>query len=222
METHVLTMTRPATVTLFVQCLVDGCFPEVAEAMVDDKIDNIVASGADTVVGGDMGCLMNIDGRLCELYRRAGRGRSGRWPGGLAPRDSGQRPQPDSGRCAFPWNALLHSLCGLSQRLSGLWQDRGIGGQHAYGSAYSGPVGAVVTPLLASLGLDAALSAVGVPLAVTAAHDRHRTQHGPRRPRPPGASHPRHHRRRRRLNASRAICRPAMPLSMCCRNATRL
>ena len=26
--------TRPTMVTLFVQCLVDGCFPEVAEAMM--------------------------------------------------------------------------------------------------------------------------------------------------------------------------------------------
>ena len=39
-------------------------YPDISTAMVDEKIDNIVASGADIVVGGDMGCLMNIDGRL--------------------------------------------------------------------------------------------------------------------------------------------------------------
>ena len=39
-------------------------YPDISTAMVDEKIDNIVASGADIVVSGDMGCLMNIDGRL--------------------------------------------------------------------------------------------------------------------------------------------------------------
>jgi L-lactate dehydrogenase complex protein LldE len=32
--------------------------------MAEDKINNIIASGADTVVGCDMGCLMNIQGML--------------------------------------------------------------------------------------------------------------------------------------------------------------
>jgi L-lactate dehydrogenase complex protein LldE len=32
--------------------------------MAQDKVDNIIASGADTVVGCDMGCLMNIQGML--------------------------------------------------------------------------------------------------------------------------------------------------------------
>ena len=39
-------------------------YADISTAMVDEKIDNIVATGADIVVGGDMGCLMNIDGRL--------------------------------------------------------------------------------------------------------------------------------------------------------------
>ena len=39
-------------------------YPEVSEAMVDDKIDDIVATGAATVLSGDLGCLMNIAGRL--------------------------------------------------------------------------------------------------------------------------------------------------------------
>ena len=39
-------------------------YPDISTALVDDKIDRIVATGADTVVGGDMGCLMNISGRL--------------------------------------------------------------------------------------------------------------------------------------------------------------
>ena len=32
--------------------------------MVQDKVNNIIDSGADTVVGCDMGCLMNIQGML--------------------------------------------------------------------------------------------------------------------------------------------------------------
>ena len=32
--------------------------------MVDEKIDDLEASGAKLVLGGDLGCLMNIAGRL--------------------------------------------------------------------------------------------------------------------------------------------------------------
>ena len=39
-------------------------YPDISTAMVDEKIDRIVATGAEAVVGCDMGCLMNIDGRL--------------------------------------------------------------------------------------------------------------------------------------------------------------
>ncbi len=39
-------------------------YPEVSVAMVDRKVDDIAATGADTVLAGDLGCLMNISGRL--------------------------------------------------------------------------------------------------------------------------------------------------------------
>ena len=39
-------------------------YPEVSGAMVDRKVDDIAATGAGTVVAGDLGCLMNIAGRL--------------------------------------------------------------------------------------------------------------------------------------------------------------
>ena len=39
-------------------------YPEISVAMVDAKIDNILATGAGTVVGCDSSCLMNILGRL--------------------------------------------------------------------------------------------------------------------------------------------------------------
>ena len=32
--------------------------------MVDEKVDNVLASGADLLTGLDMSCLMNIEGRL--------------------------------------------------------------------------------------------------------------------------------------------------------------
>ena len=42
-------------------------YPHISTAMVTDKVDNIIASGADTVVGCDMGCLMNIQGLLSRM-----------------------------------------------------------------------------------------------------------------------------------------------------------
>ena len=42
-------------------------YPEISTALVDEKVANILASGADVVVGGDMGCLMNIEGRLNRM-----------------------------------------------------------------------------------------------------------------------------------------------------------
>jgi L-lactate dehydrogenase complex protein LldE len=39
-------------------------YAEISAAMVEDKVNNIIDSGADTVVGCDMGCLMNIQGML--------------------------------------------------------------------------------------------------------------------------------------------------------------
>jgi len=39
-------------------------YPDISEKMVDAKADAIVASGADTLLGGDLGCLLNMAGRL--------------------------------------------------------------------------------------------------------------------------------------------------------------
>jgi L-lactate dehydrogenase complex protein LldE len=39
-------------------------YPEISDRMVSDKVTNVVASGAKTVLGGDMGCLLNIAGKL--------------------------------------------------------------------------------------------------------------------------------------------------------------
>lgn len=39
-------------------------YPDISTAIVAKKMDTIVASGADTVLAGDLGCLMNIAGRL--------------------------------------------------------------------------------------------------------------------------------------------------------------
>ena len=39
-------------------------YPEVSRAMMEDKVRNIVTSGADTVVMCEPGCLMNIAGGL--------------------------------------------------------------------------------------------------------------------------------------------------------------
>lgn len=39
-------------------------YPDISEKMVDAKVNDIVATGAGTVLAGDLGCLMNIAGRL--------------------------------------------------------------------------------------------------------------------------------------------------------------
>ncbi len=39
-------------------------YPEISTKMVDDKIANVQASGASTLLGGDLGCLLNIAGRM--------------------------------------------------------------------------------------------------------------------------------------------------------------
>lgn len=42
-------------------------YPEISEQMADDKVKNITASGAKLLVSGDLGCLLNISGRLKRL-----------------------------------------------------------------------------------------------------------------------------------------------------------
>jgi len=42
-------------------------FPEISERMVNDKAALAKQSGADVLTGGDLGCLLNISGRLQRL-----------------------------------------------------------------------------------------------------------------------------------------------------------
>ena len=44
-------------------------YPEISESMVNDKVANIEATGAEILVSGDMGCLLNIAGRLKRLNK---------------------------------------------------------------------------------------------------------------------------------------------------------
>lgn len=39
-------------------------YPDISTRMVGDKVRDIVATGADTVLAGELGCLLNIAGRL--------------------------------------------------------------------------------------------------------------------------------------------------------------
>jgi L-lactate dehydrogenase complex protein LldE len=39
-------------------------YPDISVRMASDKVRNIVATGAETVTAGDLGCLLNIAGRL--------------------------------------------------------------------------------------------------------------------------------------------------------------
>jgi len=39
-------------------------YPDISNRMVSNKMDEIVATGAETLLAGDMGCLMNMAGKL--------------------------------------------------------------------------------------------------------------------------------------------------------------
>lgn len=39
-------------------------YPEISERMADDKIADAEATGADLLVGGDLGCLLHLEGRM--------------------------------------------------------------------------------------------------------------------------------------------------------------
>ena len=43
--------------------------PEISGKMVDDKLNNVLATGARILTGGDLGCLLNIAGRAQRLGR---------------------------------------------------------------------------------------------------------------------------------------------------------
>ncbi|MGE5271669.1 MAG: heterodisulfide reductase-related iron-sulfur binding cluster, partial [Thiohalocapsa sp.] len=42
-------------------------YPEISDKMVTDKALDIAATGADAVLAGDLGCLLNIAGKLSRL-----------------------------------------------------------------------------------------------------------------------------------------------------------
>src|SRR4051794_3672299 len=42
-------------------------YPEISDKMVGDKAADIAATGADSVLAGDLGCLLNIAGKLTRL-----------------------------------------------------------------------------------------------------------------------------------------------------------
>jgi Fe-S oxidoreductase len=44
-------------------------YPEISEKMVSAKVENLAATDADTVLGGDLGCLLNIAGRFSREGR---------------------------------------------------------------------------------------------------------------------------------------------------------
>ena len=48
-------------------------YPEISEAIVSDKVESLLATGAERVVSADCGCLFNILGRAEKLDEIAGR-----------------------------------------------------------------------------------------------------------------------------------------------------
>ena len=45
-------------------------YPDISNAIVTDKAQNIADSGADTLLAGDLGCLMNMAGKLSRNSRK--------------------------------------------------------------------------------------------------------------------------------------------------------
>jgi L-lactate dehydrogenase complex protein LldE len=45
-------------------------YPDISDKMVGDKADDIAATGAEAVLAGDLGCLLNIAGKLSRQGRR--------------------------------------------------------------------------------------------------------------------------------------------------------
>ena len=45
-------------------------YPEISDKMVTDKDADIAATGAEAVLAGDLGCLLNIAGKLSRRGRR--------------------------------------------------------------------------------------------------------------------------------------------------------
>ncbi|TCT06791.1 (Fe-S)-binding protein [Aquabacter spiritensis] len=44
-------------------------YPDISGAIVEKKAANVIASGADTLLAGDLGCLMNMAGKLQRMGR---------------------------------------------------------------------------------------------------------------------------------------------------------
>src|SRR5919112_1543064 len=45
-------------------------YPAISDRMVTDKADDVAATGADTLLAGDLGCLLNMAGKLHRQGRR--------------------------------------------------------------------------------------------------------------------------------------------------------
>jgi L-lactate dehydrogenase complex protein LldE len=45
-------------------------YPDISNAIVERKSENVAASGADLLLAGDLGCLMNMAGKLSRQGRR--------------------------------------------------------------------------------------------------------------------------------------------------------
>ncbi len=45
-------------------------YPDISERMADDKIADACATGADALLGGDLGCLLHLKGRMARQGKR--------------------------------------------------------------------------------------------------------------------------------------------------------
>ncbi len=73
-------------------------YPEISDRMVADKTADIAATGADTLLAGDMGCLLNMAGKLTRLGKPRARPPRRRGAGRRHRRDAADRRAGDGAR----------------------------------------------------------------------------------------------------------------------------
>ena len=73
-------------------------YPEISTRLVDEKCANVLATGAGVLLGGDLGCLMNLAGRLVRESHPVRVFHVAEVLAGMAERGIGERGLGESGR----------------------------------------------------------------------------------------------------------------------------
>ncbi len=71
-------------------------YSDISDAIVSEKADNIMATGADLLLGGDLGCLINMAGKLDRQGAKSAFSTLPKfWRAWRARRSASRRHEPD-------------------------------------------------------------------------------------------------------------------------------